>query len=211
MGGDEFLVFTQGVSQSKLADMLDLVVEQLKLREYNIAVGISFRTHNINCEEMIREAEARMYSAKFKYYLTKEQKNSGKDDISSYVQTKTGIREIDTMLSVLKEHYNGIYRVSLLNDTASRILMPSYLGYKEEEKHFSKLVSKYIEDFVDSDYQRPVLSFLNYDAIKSQLSQGKIPKITYKKNDGETVILSIYKLEESLDATDETLWVFAKA
>ena len=53
------------------------------------------------------------------------------------------------------------------------------------------------------------MSFLNYDAIKRHLMDGKIPKITYKKANGETVILSIYKLGEE-DAVKETLWVFAK-
>ena len=102
---------------------------------------MSYRTQNVNCEEMVREAEIRMYEAKAQYYQNKEKNSISKDEDKNYVQTKTGIREIDTMISVLKEHYNGIYRVSLENDSAHRILMPSYLGYNEYEESFSRLLS----------------------------------------------------------------------
>ena len=140
----------------------------------------------------------------------KEQKSISKSEDKGYVQTKTGILEIDMMLSVLKEHYNGIYRVSLDTDKAHRILMPAYLGYNEDEEHFSQLLSKYIYDTVNPDFHRAVMSFLNYDALKNQFIEGKTPKITYKKTNGETVILSVYKLDDSEMNTSNTLWVFAK-
>ena len=54
------------------------------------------------------------------------------------------------------------------------------------------------------------MSFLNYDALKRQILEGNVPKITYKKSNGEMVILSIYSLREGEDAAGETLWVFAK-
>ena len=88
--------------------------------------------------------------------------------------------------------------------------MPSYLGYKEEEKNFSKLLKKYIHDIVHPDFHRAVMSFLNYDAIKRQIAEGKTPSITYKKVHGETVTLSVYNLSDEKDNVQETLWVFAK-
>jgi len=114
------------------------------------------------------------------------------------------------MLSVLKDHYNGIYRVSLDTDNAHRILMPSYLGYNENENNFSKLLTKYIDEVVHPDFHRSVMSFLNYDAIKREIAENKTPKITYKKMNGETVILSVYKLGDETENTSDTLWVFAK-
>ncbi|MBR2180838.1 MAG: hypothetical protein IJ949_02985, partial [Oscillospiraceae bacterium] len=170
----------------------------------------SYRMKNTNCEEMVREAEIRMYEAKAQYYQNKEQISISEDKDKNYVYTKTGIREIDTMISVMKEHYNGIYRVSLESDNAHRILMPAYLGYKEDEENFSKLLSKYIHDIVHPDFNRAVMSFLNYDAIKRQISEGKTPSITYKKTNGETVTLSVYNLTNDKDNVKDTLWVFAK-
>ena len=210
MGGDEFLVFTKGMSQEEVKQKIDTFIEQLKLMEYNVAIGMSYRSQSTNCDEMVREAEVRMYEAKAQYYQNKENTSTSEDKDKDYVHIKTGIREIDTMISVLKDHYNGIYRVSLDTDTAHRILMPSYLGYKEDEENFSKLITKYINDSVHSDFRRATMSFLNYDAIKRQIAEGKTPSITYKKVNGETVILSIYELTDGRENETETLWVFAK-
>jgi len=211
MGGDEFLVFTQGVESGDIRKHIDSFTNQLALKNYHVAIGMSFRTQNTNTEEMVREAEVRMYESKAQYYQNKEQENIPTSLDTDYVQTKTGILEIDTMLSVLKEHYNGIYRVSLNTDKARRILMPSYLGYNEDEDHFSNLLDRYINDLVHPDSLRAVKNFINYDALKKQLSENKIPRITYKKITGETVILSIYKLSDRADdSVNNTLWVFAK-
>ena len=211
MGGDEFLVFTKKISQENIKHNISTFIEQLKQVGYNVAIGMSYRTQNTNCEEMVREAEIRMYEAKAQYYQNKKQISVSEDKDKSYLYTKTGIREIDTMISVLKEHYNGIYRVSLEADNAHRILMPSYLGYNENEENFSKLLAKYIYDTVHPEFHRAIMSFLNYDAIKRQISEGKTPSITYKKTQGETVTLSVYNLTDDNDNVKDTLWVFAKA
>ena len=210
MGGDEFLVFVKDSEQEVVKKNIEILIGQLKPMDYHIAIGMSYRTQNSNTEEMVKEAEIRMYEAKAQYYQNKEQQSVSKAEDKGYVQVKTGIREIDAMISMMKEHYNGIYRVSLETDKAHRILMPAYLGYNEDEEHFSKLLAKYIEETVDPDFHRAIMSFLNYDALKRQLLDGNIPKITYKKTNGETVILSVYKLSDREDFVSETLWVFAK-
>ena len=210
MGGDEFLIFTQGFSQQELDALLENFMERLQQKDYRVAIGTSFRKQNSDCEEMVREAEVRMYEAKSTYYQSKQRSSVAKNEDEGYIQMKTGIVEIDTLISVLKEHYNGIYRVSLATDYAHRILMPSYFDYHEQEAHFSQLLTKYIDDVVHPDFQRPVTAFLNYDAIRHQLAEGEIPCITYKKANGETVSLRVYQLNESTNRVDETLWIFAK-
>lgn len=210
MGGDEFLVFATNTRQEEIKKSIAVFVEQLKTTTYKVAIGLSYRAQNTNCEELVREAEIRMYEAKAEYYQNKDKNSTSRTKDKTYVHSKTGISEIDTMLSVLKEHYNGIYRVSLATDNARRILMPAYLGYNENESNFSKLLTKYIDETVHPDFHRAVMSFLNYDAIRRQLADGNTPKISYKKVNGEAVILSVYSLEENADDVKETLWVFAK-
>ena len=210
MGGDEFLVFCKDTEPDAVKENITHFQQQLVPRDYHVAIGMSFRTQNTSTEEMVREAEVRMYEAKAEYYQNKEHNGEYTGNDNSYVQVKTGILEIDTMLSVLKEKYNGIYRVSLTSDKARRILMPAYLNYNENEEHFSKLFSKYVSEAVDPDYHRAVLNFLNYEALKHQLMDGKTPKITFKKIDGEKVVLSVYKLCDTEELVTETLWVFAK-
>ncbi len=210
MGGDEFLVFCKNTDQDSVKKSIDILAKLLQPRNYHIAIGLSFRSRNVNIEEMVKEAEVRMYEAKANYYQNKEQLAAAQAVNKEYVQVKTGILEIDAMLSIMKEKYNGIYRVSLDTDKARRILMPAYLNYNEDEEHFSNLFSKYVAESVNPDFHRAVMSFLNYEAIKNQLAEENIPKITYKKNNGETVILSVYKLGDSNTQISETLWVLAK-
>lgn len=210
MGGDEFLVLAKETEQESIKKMVSVFVERLDPMGYTVAIGLSFRSRNTNCDEMVREAELRMYEAKAEYYQKKEVKSTSVSENKDFVESKTGIKEVDTMLSVLKEHYNGIYRVSLKDNYAYRILMPSYLGYKEYEDDFKGILKKYIDEMVHPDFHRAVSSFLNYDAIARQLSAGYVPKITYKRIDGESVILSVYNLSENPEEIDETLWVYSK-
>jgi len=210
MGGDEFLVFAQNSSQDDIKKGIDMLEKQLEPMDYHVAVGMSYRTQNMNTEEMVREAEIRMYEAKAQYYQAKETKKALSDNDNGYVHTKTGILEIDTMISVMNEKYNGIYRVDLDTNKAHRILMPAYLGYNENEEHFSALLTKYIDDSVAPEFHRAMMSFLNYDALKRQLLEGKTPRITYKKTNGDTVVLSVYKLSNEDIAVNNTLWVFAR-
>lgn len=209
LGGDEFLVFCQNTEKDSVKKSIEVFREQLLSKNYHVAIGLSFRAQKTDTEMLVKEAEVRMYEEKTKYYQNKQKAadmNSGKD----YILLKTGMLEIDTMLSVLKENYNGIYRVSLDTDKARRILMPAYLKYNENEEHFSKLFSNFVIEYIDPDYHRSVISFLNYEALKHQLMEGRTPKITFKKNNGESVLLSVYKLSDTKDNVSDTLWVFAK-
>ncbi len=209
MGGDEFLVFVSGVDVESVKRRIETFTEQLKPNNYHVAIGMSYRERSADVEEMVKEAEVRMYEAKAQYYQNKEQVSVSATEDAEFVQVKTGIAEIDTMISIIKEHYLGIYRVDLKTDSASGILKPCYLGNTNEER-FSKTVSRYIDELVSPDFRRAAISFLNYDAIKRQLAEGKVPRITYKKINGETVILSIYNMKDTVDNVDDTLWVFAR-
>ena len=209
MGGDEFLVLCSNLSQDDVKKYTEIFLDQLKLHNYHVAIGMSFRSQNTNTEEMVREAEVRMYENKAKYYQNKEEQAKSPAE-EEYIQVKTGVVEIDTMLSILKESYNGIYRVSLDTDTARRLLMPAYMNYNETEENFSILFSNYVSESTDPDYHRSLFSFMNYDAIKKQLAEGRTPKITYRKLNGEMVTLSVHKLYGSEDSLSETLWIFAK-
>ena len=209
MGGDEFLVFAKDVNQEEIKKAIELLIERLKPANYHVAIGMSYRSQNVNTDEMVREAEIRMYEAKAKYYQSKEVKLVATTKAVEYKSINTGIKEIDTLLSVMQEHYNGIYRVKLSTDEVHRILMPSYLGYNESEKCFEKLFTRYVNESVHPDFHRAMLSFRNYESLKRQLMEGDIPQITYKKTNGETVVLKVYPLDKETDI-DNTLWVFAK-
>ena len=209
MGGDEFLVFAEKTQQEEIKKDIELLIERLKPVNYHVAIGMSYRSQNTNTDEIVREAEVRMYDAKAKYYQTKEVKCVSSTEALNYKHINTGIREIDTMLSVMKEHYHGIYHVNLSTDKVRHVLMPSYLGYDENENNFGQIFTKYVNESVNPDFHRAILNFRNYDSLKRQLMEDNIPKITYKETNGEAIVLSVYSLS-GRDNADETLWVFEK-
>ena len=190
--------------------MIDQTVERLAPKNYHVAIGMSFRQQNTNTEDMVTDAEKRMYDAKAHYYQNKEAKSVSASDAEEYKVIKTGIGEIDALLTAMKYSYHGIYKVSLKTDEAHRILMPAYLGYNEKEISFSGIFTKYVENSANSDFHRALLNFLNYETLSAQLAEGNIPRITYKKANGEDVMLSVYPFAEQGEEVDLTLWVFEK-
>ena len=209
MGGDEFVVFCKNTDHAVVQESVQVFVKQLEPRGYHVAIGVSYRSQNTNTEEMVREAELRMYEAKAEYYQNIEQPIEPPTE-SEYIQVKTGILEIDTMLSVMKENYHGILRVSLDTDKAKYILAPAYIKYNENEDNFSDLFNQYVAELIDPECQRAANNFMNYEAMKHQLAEGKTPKISYKKVNGESVLLSVYQLNDSENSGNDTLWIFAK-
>ena len=210
IGGDEFLLFVQDASLETVKKNLSLFVDLIKLMNYHVAFGISYRSQNTNTDEMVREAEMKMYEDKALYYQKKEQNNTIADREKGYNRIHTNIAAVDTMLLVLQEHYESIFQVCLNTDRAIGILIPAYLKFDEKKDRFSALFSNFVIESVNGDFQRAALSFINYEALRDQLEKGNIPRITYIVEDGSTESLSIYKLEDEDKASYNTLWVFSK-
>ncbi|MBQ6894409.1 MAG: GGDEF domain-containing protein [Clostridia bacterium] len=205
MGGDEYLIFTEGLSKEAVEKHMSVLLEKIEKKGYHISIGMNYSIKNINTESLVREAEKRMYDAKARYYQEKEKQSFARTDERRFKFIETGIKDLDMMIKVLSGHYSGIYSVSLETDIARRIIMPSYLDFKETEEKFSEIMKDYIHHRVHPDFHRGMLRFLNYDVLKEQIENGQTPRFTYKKENGEGVILTVYA------QGDETLWVFENA
>ncbi len=211
MGGDEFLVFTQGLSEESVKKSVELLNENVTKKGYHISIGVDYRMQNLDTAELVSEAEKRMYQDKAEYYQQKEKKNANEIDIKTVDRIKTGIREVDAILSIVSRRYYGIYCVSLEKNTARRVLMPEYLKeYENWSNEYNVAYTKYIQDLVHPDYQRAMLKFLEYDVLKKQLADGMIPTITYTKTAGGKFRLSVYPLTENSQDNNDTIWVFEK-
>lgn len=202
MGGDEYLIFTENLTKDEVQKSIERLCEKTEKMGYHISVGMNYSIKNVNTDSLVREAEKRMYDAKARYYQQKETGSVARSDERKYKFIETGVKDLDMMVKVLSGHYSGIYYVSLETDIARRIIMPSYLDFSEKEEHFSEILSDYINKHVHPDFHRGMLRFLNYDVLKAELESGSVPRFTYKKINGEPIILSVYS------QGDETMWVF---
>lgn len=208
IGGDEFLIFVENVEQPEIENLVIKLNEKVSSMNYHISVGTSFRTRNINTEDVVLEAEKRMYEDKAIFYQRKEQKSISDVLGKNIEHITTGIRELDETLSIMSRHYRGIYCVSLDKDSGRRILMPEYFRqFSEKSDKYSKVFSLYIHDMVKPDYHRALFNFLEYDVLRRQINEGYIPCISYTKNNDENIMLSVYPIR---DNENETLWIFEK-
>ena len=210
MGGDEFLIFSVGMKEHKVEKAIVAAINAVEERNYHIAVGVVHCISGADLEALVKEAERRMYDAKARYYQQKEAISLASNAARHFEHMATGISEIDKMLEVISEHYFGIYYVSLESDRARRLVMPSELEYAEVEDNFSGILKKYVSDTVHPDFHRTVNAFIQYEAIRNQLRDGLVPRITYKKTNGEAIALSIHSMEKTKDGLD-TVWVFEEA
>ena len=205
MGGDEYLVFVENTSKEEVNKSVESLVEKTEKSGYHISVGTKFTIKNVDTDRLVREAEKRMYDAKAKYYQSKEKHSTASTVDRGFKFIKTGMDDLDMMLKVLSGHYSGVFSVSLKDDTARRIIMPSYMDFGESRSKFSEVFINYVNENVHSDFHRGMMNFLNYDVLKEQLDRGELPRYTYKKTNGEGVVLSICA------QGDESLWVFENA
>ncbi len=212
MGGDEFLVFTEGFDKELVMDSIYSLNQKVEAMNYHISIGMDFRTKNTDTESLVKEAERRMYEAKAQYYQQKEMNTIERVNNTSIERISTGIREFDAVLSIMSHRYCGIYCVNMRTDIAREVLIPAYLKpfAGEQPYYFSKIFSRYIDEMADPDFHRPLSSFLKYDVLSRQLLEGYSPSITYKKINGEQFRLTVYTLSEDDVNANETMWVFER-
>lgn len=70
MGGDEFLVLCEDISQEEFEKKCSRLIENNKKADFNIAIGYSWGNPSTSFEDMVQKAEAEMYHNKREYYCS---------------------------------------------------------------------------------------------------------------------------------------------
>ncbi len=209
-GGDEFLVFIKNSKRETVKKNIEALLEELDKKDYHVAIGASYRNSRGDIKEMVREAEGRMYDSKARYYQNKERTSVYSDNDVGYIQGSFEQDEIEHILLEARAHFSGILRISPEEDTSHVIMAKAYPGRYESTENFSKRFIKYIDEAIHPDFHRAVMSFANYDVLKKQLSEGHVPRISYKKLNSETITLSVYGIDKDGEAAKDMLWIFSK-
>ena len=211
MGGDEFLIFSEGIEHEKVMHRLERANRHIEEMKYHISIGVKEYYNECDIEELVNNAEKLMYIEKAKYYQNKSSKNDNLEKIAGSEVIDTGIKAVDSYLSIISQRYVGVYGVSLEKDVAVQLIAPAnYFNLSDNEDVFSDVMRNYIHEMVKPEYQRQLLAFLEYDVIKQQLSEGAMPIVTYTKIDGTRITLSIYGISEATSEDLNTIWIFEK-
>ena len=71
IGGDELLIFCNNITEEWMQEKIEELRKEMKSRDVNIAVGMDWQERQIiDANELIRNAEFRMYEDKAEYYKT---------------------------------------------------------------------------------------------------------------------------------------------
>ena len=210
MGGDEFLLFAK-LEPHDLESRMSAAVKEIEEMKYHISYGIAYSDENTTIDDLLTRAEVIMYEEKSKYYQHKQQASVFEIGDKSIEHITTGMHDLDAALSVMSLRYHGVFCVSLENDTARKIFNPKYFdNFSTDTTPFTDILNHYIHNMVMPDYQRSMLSFLNYDILKKQLLSGSIPGITYRNTNGESISLRVYMLSGQDSQQTDTIWTFEK-
>ncbi len=210
MGGDEFLILNKTVTDAEINERLSKAVYDIEEMKYHIAFGIKQSLGSETLEETVNAAEKQMYQSKALYYQEKDLNKIKTIKNKDIKTTTTGVKELDACLSVMSMRYLGIYFVSLDSDTFTRILSPVYFENADESNLlFSQTMRRYNDEFVAPKYHRRFLAFLEYDVLKKEFNENKVPEISYTRIDGDKVTLKVYAVNTNENQTD-CIWVFEK-
>jgi len=209
MGGDEFLIFAENLTDETLNVKVDSAVRKIEEMKYHIAIGIKRGDKTKDIEEIVSLAEKEMYENKAKYYQAKNKEKFANTTRESIRTISTGVKEVDTCLSIMSKRYHGAYSVDLDADMASQIMAPSsYFEMDGTKEKYSEIFREYIHDVAKPEFYRTLLQLLDYDVLKRQLEDGDSPRVSYVKVDGERVSLTI----SSIPGEDhsKTIWLFER-
>lgn len=71
LGGDEFLIFVNGISSDVVKQRILNANTKIEEMKYNISIGLKYNNENLSIEELVTCAEKFMYEEKTKYYQNK--------------------------------------------------------------------------------------------------------------------------------------------
>lgn len=72
VGGDEFVIVREGISETAFSEKIDQLRENMKRRKVSVSIGDQWAAEERGIEEMLKRADHRMYEEKKRYYQTQD-------------------------------------------------------------------------------------------------------------------------------------------
>lgn len=210
IGGDEFVIFCRDISEEEVRTKINRIEEILKRKDYHISTGTAWYDGMVKLEDMILEAEERMYTAKQKYYEEKgdiDKMRKMNDKLEEILLQK---KDADTFLSIISAYFLGVHVVNLNTDTSRIIYESVHLEemMKKTNNRFSEALHLYADIYVDARDRERFCGFIDFKQLKEGLQKSEIPTLHYCRPDGKKLVLRIYKAEDYTEEKQETFWLF---
>lgn len=211
IGGDEFVLFCIDMKRALVLQQIQSLQDRLSEKEYHISVGIAFRKDGQHIQQLITNAEMKMYERKRAFYNTDghREHRQHNQELENVLLEK---RDKDSFLNAISASFLGVYVVNLITDMTRTIYKPNYFDniLKKTDYYYLPALQQYAKEFIsDQDYEM-VMKFLNYEQITQNMIKGLTIECCYHKKDGMYVRVRVLPMEEYSDTQKDTLWIFEK-
>ncbi len=212
IGGDEFAVFAEGLSQSEVNRKIQNVCKKIEERGYHISVGLSFSPILTDITAAVNAAEAEMQNDKYFYYQRSNESFKPATGDASIRRVEISKRDSEIFLSAIAPHFRGCYMVNLKTDEFRIIYIQKFFEkiIKETGGKFTPAIRAYAASRVSSDSQREFSMFFDYKWLKKHLSTENFASLSYKRADGASVRLIVSKSLDYTDDNPDTVWIFER-
>ncbi|MBQ7865810.1 MAG: GGDEF domain-containing protein [Clostridia bacterium] len=210
-GGDEFVVLAEGVTSQWVDEKIAQADAAIRAEGYTVSIGSDWAQQPDDVDEMIRNAESRMYKAKYLFYQQKEKQNATLHlENKSVRRLLTENADVDAFLQVAEHHYHGVYFVDLATDAVREVLAHGYFhtALQHTGHKFSPAFQAYISEAVDKQSRRNLQNFFVIQHILAQLQAGIAPVVEYTKVNGDRSRLTVHPSPRFTPEQPESIWVF---
>lgn len=210
-GGDEFVILIENVTEEWLNNAMQTANAAIEAAGYTVSVGTDWAASTTEVLAMIREAETRMYKAKYQFYQDRQQQSAALSSEPQAVHSlQTEDMDVNDFLLAAQKRYRGVYVVNLATDTVRILFAQHYFTYvlQNDDTSFSSAFRHYAAEIVSKQSRRSIQNFFDYQQINDQLMQHNSPTVEFTKADGERLRITVHRSSRYTAENPETLWIF---
>lgn len=210
-GGDEFVILIENVTEEWLNNAMQTANEAIEAAGYTVSIGTDWAASTRDILPMIREAETRMYKAKYQFYQDRQQQSASvSSELQAVHSLQTEDMDVNDFLLTAQKRYRGVYVVNLATDAVRILFAQHYFTYvlQNSGQTFSTAFRHYAEEIVSKQSRRSIQNFFDYQQINDQLAKHNSPTVEYTKADGERLRITVYRSSRYTPENPESLWVF---
>lgn len=209
IGGDEFVVLSQDVSEREITERIQTIRAQLARYNYEISVGIQYKEGMTDMHTLLSGAEAAMLEDKRIFY-----KNKGLDhqmrilnrQLEKLLQEK---KDSETFLRLLAPKYSAVFFINLDQNLARTLMVQTIFSdiLEQVNQDIKKAFQLYARNHISEDYRTSFLQLCDFAALAQQLKREQTLHFDYQRTDQTWIRLTILNIQTA-QQNHETLWVF---
>lgn len=210
IGGDEFVAFCHGSDEVQVRQNVQQMAAAIAVEGYHVSVGLAMRRDVPLVCEMVKQAEQRMYEAKRSFYQERGERQLVREMNWRLEEMLAEKRDLDVFRAVIASKYKGVYIVDLRLDSMRCIYIPQHFERTAETAggKFSAALRLYMQEYVCPTDWPAFEALLAYEYVDRLLDQGVEPEVCYRRTDGWSLLLRIYRSPEYSAQKRECIWSF---